>query len=310
MHPSLRTSRLVAPLLLGILAACGGDGAPEGAAGGPPGTIGSPAGRAAADTLSGAAALVDLWNEGLPAFGIFVPDERPRPAERPPPGTPRPAPVHTAAGATELARNPLYDFLFLNLEGSWDPAHVQAMVEGLRAPGVDSPPALLVRIPTMEDAGAEATRERVREILELGADGVVLPHIRSVEEARLAISFFHDIGADVWSPSNRTGRVIAMLMVEDPDAVAVAGEIADLGGFSVLACGIGSLTAALGGDREAAEAGNQQVLAQVVRVGMADMITADTASVARRVEEGFVGLLMSGEQADEAIRIGRAAAGR
>ena len=87
----------------------------------------------------------------------------------------------------------------------------------------------------------------------------------------MAISFFHDIGADVWSPSNRTGRVIAMLMVEDPGAVAVAVKIADLGGASApppWPCGIGSLTAALGGDREAAEEGNQQVLAAVVRVGM------------------------------------------
>ena len=308
MHRFLRSSRLVAPLLLGFLAACGGDGSPDvRGAGDPEGPSAAPG---SANALSGAAALVDLWNEGQPAFGIFVPDERPRPAERPAPGTPRQPPVHTAEGAAELARNPLYDFLFLNLEGSWDPAYVQAMVEGLRAPGVDSPPALLVRIPTIEAAGEEATRARVREVLELGADGVVLPHIRSVEEARTAVSFFQDIGADVWSPSNRTGRVIAMLMVEDPDAVAAAGEIADLGGFSVLACGIGSLTAALDGDREAAEAGNQQVLAQAVRVGMADMITADTASVARRVEEGFVGLLMQGEQADEAIRIGREAAGR
>lgn len=307
MRHSLVSRRLVALSLLGLLAACGGDGPP---AGGEPATMGAASGAAVADTLSGAAALVELWNEGLPAFGVFVPDERPRPAERPPPGTPRQPPLHTAEGAANLARNPLYDFLFLNLEGSWDPGHVRAMVAGLQAPGVDSPPALLVRIPTIEAAGEEATRERVHEVLAMGADGVVLPHIRSVEEARLAIGFFQEIGADVWSPSNRTGRVIAMLMVEDPDAVAVAGEIADLGGFSVLACGIGSLTAALGGDREAAEAGNQQVLAEVVRVGMADMITADTASVVRRVEEGFVGLLMQGEQADEAIRRGRAAAGR
>lgn len=304
-HP-FRPRRFVASLLLGFMVACGGDEAPDVPAAGEPGTMGAPE----AGELSGAAGLVELWNEGQPAFGIFVPDERPRPAERPAPGTPRPAPIHTAEGASELGRNPLYDFLFLNLEGAWDPAYVESMVEGLRAPGVDSPPALLVRIPTIEAAGEEATRERVRQVLELGADGVVLPHIRSVEEARLAVSFFQDLGADVWSPSNRTGRVIAMLMVEDPDAVAVAGEIADVGGFSVLACGIGSLTAALDGDREAAEAGNLQVLAEAVRVGMADMITADTASVARRVEEGFVGLLMQGEQADEAIRIGRQAAGR
>ena len=56
-----------------------------------------------------------------------------------------------------------------------------------------------------------------------------------------------------------------MLMVEDPGAVAVAGQIADLKGFSVLACGIGSLTQALGGDRAAGEAGTQKVLAESKR---------------------------------------------
>src|SRR5690606_38332935 len=95
-----------------------------------------------------------------------------------------------------------------------------------------------------------------------GADGVTLPHIRSVDEAKQAIGMFREAKADVWSPSNPTGRIIAMLMLEDPAAVAVASDIADLDGFSVLACGIGSLTQALGGDRAAGEAGTQKVLAE------------------------------------------------
>ena len=282
----------VALLALLLSGGCGGNGAPGGSG------------------ASGGAALAQLWNEGIPAFGVFVPDERPRPAERPPPGTPRQPAVYTAEGGAALAHNPLYDFVFLNLEGQYDSGAVTAMVQGLRTPDAHGPKALLVRIPTIEAAGEEATRARVQEVLALGADGVVIPHIRTVEEARMAVGFFEAAEADVWSPSNRTGKIIAMLMVEDPEAVAVSGAMADLGGFSVLACGIGSLTAAMGGDREAAEAGNLQVLAEAVRVGMADMITADPTSVARRVEEGFVGLLMQGDQADEAIRIGRAAAGR
>jgi len=298
--PSSRAFRpWTVPLLSVLLASCGGDGIPGGA--------GTPEGAAPGE---GGAALAQLWNEGIPAFGIFVPDERPRPAERPPPGTPREPAVYTRDGGAALARNPLYDFVFLNLEGQYDPGAVTAMVQGLRTPDAVGPTALLVRIPTIEAAGEETTRARVQEVLALGADGVVIPHIRTVEEARMAVGFFEAAGADVWSPSNRSGRVIAMLMVEDPEAVAVAGAMADLGGFSVLACGIGSLTAAMGGDREAAEAGNLQVLAEAVRVGMADMITADPATVTRRVEEGFVGLLMQGDQADEAIRIGRVAAGR
>jgi hypothetical protein len=39
-------------------------------------------------------------------------------------------------------------------------------------------------------------------------------------------------------------------------------------------------------------------------------MTVDPASVARRVEQGFLALLAYGPQAQEAIRIGRAAADR
>jgi 2-keto-3-deoxy-L-rhamnonate aldolase RhmA len=139
---------------------------------------------------------------------------------------------------------------------------------------------------------------------------VVLPHVRGVEEARTAISFFESADADVWSPDNPDGDVIAMLMLEDPDAVAVAEEIAALPGFSVLACGIGSLRGALGGDRDAAEAGNQAVLRYATAAGLPDMITANSDDVAQRIEQGFLGLLMQGAQADNHIRVGRAAAGR
>jgi len=150
----------------------------------------------------------------------------------------------------------------------------------------------------------------VREILASGADGVVLPHVRSPEEARVAVSFFRDAGADVWSPSNPTGEILAMIMIEDPGALAMVAEIADTPGYSVLACGIGSLRGALGGDREAAEVGNQEVLSHAKRVGVADMITANTRDIEERVQQGFLALLMQGPDADEAIRIGRAAVGR
>jgi 2-keto-3-deoxy-L-rhamnonate aldolase RhmA len=137
-----------------------------------------------------------------------------------------------------------------------------------------------------------------------------LPHVRSAEEAALAVSFFTDAGANVWSPANPTGTTIAMIMIEDPGALAEARAIADTPGYSVLACGIGSLTGALGGDREAGEAGNQEVLVHTKRVGVPDIITANRDDVARRIDEGFLGLLMRGSEADDAIRLGRAAAGR
>jgi 2-keto-3-deoxy-L-rhamnonate aldolase RhmA len=253
-------------------------------------------------------AVLDLWSQGKPAFGVFVPNENPERFVR---GQPPPKAIYTREGAEKLAANPLLDFVFLNLEGSYDAASVKTLAEGLRSAKVSGPrKTLLVRIPTIERDGAEATRARVKEVLAAGADGVTLPHIRSVDEAKTAIGFFEDAKANVWSPSNPTGTVIAMLMVEDPGAVAAAGQIADVKGFSVLACGIGSLTQALGGDRAGGEAGTQKVLVESTRAKLANMLTASPEDVAQRVKEGFLGLLGNGAAAEEMITIGRAAAGR
>ena len=130
------------------------------------------------------------------------------------------------------------------------------------------------------------------------------------EEAKLALSFFEAAKANVWSPSNPKGTRLAMLMLEDPKAIAQRKEIADLKGLSILACGIGSLAQALGGDRAGAEAGTQQVLAETRRVKIANMLPASVKDVEQRVKEGFSAILGQGPQADEMIRIGRAAAGR
>src|SRR4029079_10439050 len=136
--------------------------------------------------------------------------------------------------------------------------------------------------------------------LDSGADGVTIPHITGVDEAKLAIGFFQDAKANVWSPSNPDGRTIAMLMLEDPAAVAQAKDVADLKGYSILACGIGSLAQALGGDRDGSEACTQKVRAEAKRAKLPDMLTFTAQDAARRVREGFLALLTQGPGADEA----------
>src|SRR6185295_3056560 len=147
------------------------------------------------------------------------------------------------------------------LEGAYDAAVVKAIAQGLRSPRAAGRKTLIVRIPPIDADGAAAAKARVKEVLDLGGDGVTIPHVRSVDEAKAAIGFFRAARANVWSPSNPDGETITMLMLEDPAAVAQAKEVAALKGVSILACGIGSLTQALGGDRAGAEAGTQQVLA-------------------------------------------------
>ena len=219
--------------------------------------------------------------------------------------------LYTTEGGRRLGENPLLDYVFLNLEGRYDAGAVGEIAAGLAEGIVEGTveKTLLVRIPSISADGEEAARARVAESLAAGADGIVLPHIRSQDEARLAVSFFEEIGADVWSPANPSGTVIVMLMIEDAGALGAVEAIADTPGYSVLACGIGSLSGALG-SREAGEAGNQEVLAHSKRVGLPDMITANADDVAGRIEEGFLGLLMNGPEADSHIEVGRAAAGR
>ena len=288
-------------------------------------------------------ALLDLWEDGTTAFGVYVPTEAQltqaaaaasgeggrgtRGAAGPRGGRgsgQRPPAVYTAEIGRQLAENPLYDYAFLNLEGNYSFEAVSAIAEGLRSQTAVSRKALLVRIPSLDNAGAEVTMQRIQEIYDAGADGVVMPHVRNLEEAEMLIGFFRDAtGGDIWSPQNPGGEKVGMLMLEDPEVVEHLDEIIALGNYSVLACGIGSMTGAIrssmeGDDEEAireaasdvARELNMRILNAATEAGMADMITANSGNVERQVEEGFLALLMSGATADDAIRLGLAAAGR
>ena len=248
--------------------------------------------------------VIASWMRGDPVFGVFAPSE-PRPGGSRSSGEERPTPFYTLESARALAENPLYDFVFLNLEASYDSEAVKVMVEGLKAYQESSRKTLLVRIPSIANDGEELTKRRVEEIMDLGADGVVFPHVRNVEEAQMVAGFFQHLDIEVWSPTNPTGEKLAMIMIEDPVAVGLAAQIAGVQGYSILACGIGSLTRALGGDREASEEGNLNVLAEATRVGLPDMITANVGNVQQRLDEGFLALLMQGSEADDAIRLAK-----
>ena len=307
-------------------------------------------------------ALIDLWMQGKPAFGIFVPNEAARPmtsgdpgatggarggtpagagapapggkpapggtpasggtaapggtaaggGQRPPGGGQgqRPKPVYTESGAEKLAANPLYDYLFLNLEGAYDGASVKNVANGLRkGAGTGPRKALIVRVPAFHEDAAQG-RVRIREVFASGADGITFPHVESVNEAKQILDAVQAEKINVWSPDNPQGDKLVMLMIEDAGALAQATEFANLKGYSILASGIGSLTQALGGNREAAEAGTQKILAETKRTKLVNMLTATTQDVEKRVKEGFLALLAQGQNADEAIKIGRAAAGR
>ena len=118
------------------------------------------AGRAEAE-VARATSTIGLWERNLAAFGVFVPPEfagdggpggggRPgaaagsgaEPGAEPGAGPgargQRGPPRYTVEGGRELARNPLLDFVFLNLERNYDPAAVEAIATGLNAPPAPS----------------------------------------------------------------------------------------------------------------------------------------------------------------------------
>ena len=250
-----------------------------------------------ASTFAGnASAVIDIWEDGGTTFGIFVPTDDG---------------VYTAEAAAELGRNELLDYLFLSLEDTYDVAAVDALVAGLSAVDRTDRPTLLVRLPTIDRDGEAVTRQRVQEVLTRGADGVIFPHIRSPEMAASTVGFFEDLGADVWSPDNPDGTIVSMLMLEDGEAVAAAEAIADVGGYSLLSCGIGSLGGDLGSP-EAADEGCLVVQGQAERVGMPSMQLAFTMEVLeQRIDQGYTAMLMQlNDETADIIRAGQAATGR
>jgi hypothetical protein len=98
--------------------------------------------------------LVELWSQGKPAFAVYAPNENPGP--RGPRGQPPQPAIYTREGGEKLAMNPLYDYVFLNLEERYDAAAVTAMADGLRSARASSRKALIVRIPPIDKDGAAA----------------------------------------------------------------------------------------------------------------------------------------------------------
>ncbi len=206
-----------------------------------------------------------LLADGRAVFGIFSGD-------------------HTAEQGAEMATNREVDFVFYSLEtGPFDLPALQAYMRGLaRAAGpVDAHPVLL-RIPPIRD-GRELALERIRQSLDLGVEGLVFPHVESRADAELGVEA---MGDGTW-PGNTEGRLVNVLLVEDRVGMSNAAEIVATSGASVVIPGPGDLSRAYDGDEEAVEDAIQTVLALCLAHDVPCGITADTADVVDRLEQGF-----------------------
>lgn len=131
---------------------------------------------------------------------------------------------------------------------------------------------VLVRVHSLE-------RHSIQQALDLGATGVIVPHVDSAEAAREAVRLAHyGDGGRGFSPSTRSAgwgtRTMAVILdaaasstavvvqIEDPSALDVIDEILRVEGVDAVLIGRADLAVALG----ARQADDERVVAAVERV--------------------------------------------
>ena len=157
-------------------------------------------------------------------------------------------------GIVELIGTFGFDCIWLCQEHMWaNPQTLASQVLAARATGTDA----MVRI----DKSGPSSAFRP---LEMGAQGLMVPHIRSVEEAKTWIDAMRfpplgnrgldGVNADTdWGSctlaeylKHASKETFLLLQLEDPVAFQHLGAIADLDGFDVIFVGIGDLSLRLG----------------------------------------------------------------
>ena len=151
-----------------------------------------------------------------------------------------------------------FDFVIIDQEhAALDRSITDLMIFAARAANI----APVVRIP-------EFTESHVLSALDCGAMGIMVPHVASVEKARaVARSARYKGGSRGFAGLTRAGhwgsvgavahmaaqdaQVAVIAMIEDQDAVPLAGDIAHVDGIDALFIGRGDLTASFGDDPEA-----------------------------------------------------------
>jgi 4-hydroxy-2-oxoheptanedioate aldolase len=271
--------------------------------------------------------LIDVLARNQVVFGWFSPGRTPEHARR-------------------AAADPLMDFVFINMEAvqSYRPddirTFIQAMVEG----GLKKNPnsvALMTRLPIFHDDPA-AARQRTAEMLNLGVQAIVFPDLESGEEAQQAIGSMryaqaanskyaapagtrpdgagdapafwglseadYKRKADVY-PINPDGELASIFIVESVKGIENSREITRARP-TVAFAGPGTLRRNLNGDMEKVEAAIQTQLASCKEFHVPCGITANAADIEKRIKEGFRVIIIYDRDYPDAIKVGRAAAGR
>ncbi|MEC5180587.1 HpcH/HpaI aldolase family protein [Arthrobacter sp. CG_A4] len=209
-----------------------------------------------------------------------------------------------------------FDFIFLDAEhGTADQRDLAEHITAARAAGLPT----LVRIG--EDEAALALR-----VLDAGAEGVIVPHVRTAEEASAAVRMAHyppagDRGFATYTAAGRWGKTspanhaaqaaantIVVAMIEDAEGVSNAGVIAQRPGVDVIFVGPSDLAAALGYDAALADDARLQVWAASAAAGCPVMAIVSTAAQASRAwQQGASMVVLNAQSAIDDCLAGWAA---
>lgn len=169
----------------------------------------------------------------------------------------------------EIIASTEFDFVVIDEEHApFNRETVDAMIMAARASDIAS----FVRVPSFAPSG-------ILSVLDCGATGVFVPHVRTPAIAREVVSACrYRGGTRGYSPSGRAGgygsvtlgehtsrqddQTTVIAMIEDPDAIEVIDEIVAVDGIDGIFVGRGDLTVALG----AANSGDPVVTEAVARI--------------------------------------------
>lgn len=144
------------------------------------------------------------------------------------------------------------DCLCLDAEHApFDRSAIDSCIMAARAAGKD----VLVRVPS-------AAPEHILNALDCGATGVVVPHVRSAQDARAIVEASHYGQGRGYAGSSRAAayttrpmaehmaasaaRTVVVIQIEDPEAIEAIEEIAAVEGVDALFVGRVDLTVAYG----------------------------------------------------------------
>ncbi len=238
--------------------------------------------------------------------------------------------------AEEALTEPMIDFLVVAMEHyPYDITELRSFTHGLTsrqeilAKGNLQPNlSVFVRIPA---EGSQPVHAMIKQVLDIGAHGVVVPFVRTAEEARnivAACRYVRPQGdpleeprgtrgfspaiakyvwgvsvqeyyerADVW-PLNQEGDLMVIIMIEDPVGVSNIDEIVGVPGIGAVFFGPGDFTMTSGRQGDAGFDTSQaeaKIKAACDRAGVPFLAFANADNILERIEDGHRMLLIGSD---------------